>query len=58
MKKANVEEIWRKHGWVPPSKEDPEVIKRQANSRGEFSDLPVVQPIQNQNFRDEGIPCT
>lgn len=35
MKKANVEEIWRKHGWIPPSKEDPKVIERQASSRKE-----------------------
>lgn len=34
MKKANTEEIWRKHGWVPPSKENLQIMQRQASSRG------------------------
>ena len=40
---ANVEEIWRRHGWVPPSLEDPVVIQRQAQSRGEVYEMPRVR---------------
>ena len=55
MKTAHVEEIWRKHGWVPPSKEDPDVIKRQAQSRGEFSDMPVMPRVEDEDSRDKRI---
>jgi len=53
MKKANVEEIWRRQGWIPPSSEDPEIMRRQAHSRGEFIDLPVLQRIENKNPGDQ-----
>ena len=51
--KAHVEEIWRRQGWVPPSLEDPEIIKRQAQSRGEFIDLSILQRIENKNPGDQ-----
>lgn len=55
--KANVEEIWRKHGWVPPSTEDLQVIQRQAKSRGDVIDLSKLQRVENKDSRNEGIPC-
>lgn len=53
MKKANLEEIWRRYGWVPPSKEDPRVIKRQAESRKEVVCLPTEEPLKKEPKSEE-----
>jgi hypothetical protein len=48
--RSNVEEIWRKQGWVPPSTEDPVVFKRQSESR--------TKVLETRTYRDKntGIP--
>ena len=47
---SNVEEIWRKQGWVPPSKEDPVVFKRQSESRGVYG----VSIVRREEDRSSG----
>jgi hypothetical protein len=50
--RSNVAEIWRKHGWVPPSTEDPVVIKRQAESRGEYG-VSIMRREEERSPRDK-----
>lgn len=54
VSRSNVEEIWRKHGWVPPSTEDPVVIKRQAESRGEYG-VSVMRCEEKRSIGDKDV---
>ena len=50
--RSNVEEIWRKQGWVPPSKEDPVVFKRQSESRGVYG-VSIMRREEERSSRDK-----
>jgi hypothetical protein len=50
--RSNVEEIWRKHGWVPPSTEDPVVFKRQLESRGVYG-VSVMRCEEKRSIGDK-----
>ena len=52
--RSNVEEIWRKQGWVPPSTEDQVVIKRQAESRGEYG-MYIMRRKEDESPRDKNL---
>jgi hypothetical protein len=52
--RSNVEEIWRKHGWVPPSTEDPVVFKRQSESRGIYG-VSIMRREEDESPRDKNL---
>ena len=52
--RSNVEEIWRKQGWVPPSTEDPVVFKRQSESRGIYG-VSIMRREEDESPRDKNL---